>query len=185
MTMRYLTILLIAVVLNSCTTDKNKKADDNFKTYLSSLDKLETPVRFDTKNELKARSRNYDTLLFKKFKHAWSMGPHGKIFDNDSVIVIVDITAGDVLVPLFTTFNKQGQKLDSLNPYSRAGIDMGYECYEFVTIIESKEIIVTDSTRTWDLNEDESDIIENSDKLTVDTVIYKINDKGKIVKVKG
>ena len=46
-----------------------------------------------------------------------------------------------------------------------------------------KEIIVIDSTTTWDLNED--DTIEGTEKLTVDTVTYKIDKKGKIKKTKG
>jgi hypothetical protein len=182
--MRHFTIILLTFLI-SCSTSKERNTGDDFRKYLNSLDNLEVPVTFDTKNDLKVKSRNYDTTLFQLFKHAWSMGPHGKIFEGDSIVVIVDITAGDVLVPLIMTFNQQGQKLDSLNPYDKAGADMGYESYEFVTINDNKEIVVTDSTRTWDLNADKSDIVEGSEKLTVDTVIYKIDKRGKIIKIKG
>jgi len=113
------------------------------------------------------------------------MGPHGKIFENDSIVVLVDISPGDVVVPLLTTFNQHGQKLDSLNPWIKSGGDIGYESYEFLTINDKKEIIVIDSTTTWDLNEDEDYTIEGTEKLTVDTVTYKIDKKGKIIKTRG
>ncbi|HEX6171524.1 MAG TPA: hypothetical protein VFZ33_17685 [Chitinophagaceae bacterium] len=181
--MRLLTIILLGAILSSCSTSKKDEKDDDFKRYLSSLETLQTPVTFDTKNGIYARSKDYDTTLYKKFKHAWAFGPYGKIFENDSVVFTVDITAGDVLVPLIMTFDQRGHKLDSLNPYEKAGSDMGYESYEYVVINDKKEIIVTDSTRTWDLNEKRDDIIEGSDRLTVDTVIYKVDDKGKFRKV--
>lgn len=152
-------------------------------TYLKSLDNLETPVNFDTKqHDSKVLSQNYDTALFKVFKYAGSMGPYGKIFINDSIIVIIDISIGDVVVPVLTTFNQHGQKLDSINPWSKSGWDIGYESYEFLTINDKKEIIVIDSTRTSELNKEGDDIIEGTEKLTVDTVIYKIDKSGKIVK---
>jgi hypothetical protein len=181
-----LTTILLTLVLFSCSTNKDTNPNNDFQTYLKSLDKLETPLTFDTKrNEIQVLSQNYDTTLFKIFKHAWSVGPHGKIFENDSIVVLVDISPGDVVVPLLTTFNQRGQKLDSLNPWNKSGGDIGYESYEFVTINDKKEIIVIDSTTTWDLNEDEDDTIEGTEKLTVDTVTYKIDKKGKIIKTRG
>jgi hypothetical protein len=181
-----LTTTLLTLTLFSCSTNKDTNPKNDFQTYLRSLDKLETPLTFDTKrNEIQVLSQNYDTTLFKIFKHAWSMGPHGKIFENDSIVVLVDISPGDVVVPLLTTFNQHGQKLDSLNPWIKSGGDIGYESYEFLTINDKKEIIVIDSTTTWDLNEDEDDTIEGTEKLTVDTVTYKIDKKGKIIKTRG
>ena len=181
-----LTTILLTTILLSCSTNKDTNLNNDFQTYLNSLDKLETPLTFDTRsNEIPVRSQNYDTTLFKKYKHTWSVGPHGKIFENDSIIVLVDISPRDVVVPILTTFNQHGEKLDSLNPWNKSGGDIGYESYEFVTINDKKEIIVVDSTKTWDLNKEEDDIIEGTEKLTVDTVTYKIDKKGRIIKIKG
>lgn len=175
--------------MTSCSTEKEKSASEDkneFTAYLKSLDELETPVTFDTKrNQIKVRSANYDTSLFKIYKYAGAMGPHGKIFENDSIVVLVDIVVGDVVVPVITTFNQRGQKRDSLNPWKKSGSDIGYWSYEFLTVNNKKEIIVIDSTTTSTLNEEGSDIIEGTEKLTVDTVIYKIDKNGKIVKMKG
>jgi hypothetical protein len=98
-------------------------------------------------------------------------------------VIVVEILAGDVVVPLLRTFDREGRPLDSLNPYSKSGVDMGFECYEFVTVTDKKEIIVIDSTRNWDLNADKTNVIEGTAKLTVDTVIYKIEKDGKFRKL--
>jgi hypothetical protein len=182
--MRYLIIIIWTLMLVSCSRQKEVKSTNDFATYLGSLDSLETPVKFDTKTELKSKSERYDTALFKKYKHAWASVPYGKIFENDSIVVLVDVGVGDILVPLITTFTQQGDKLDSINPYDKAGADMGYLSYEFVTINSNKEIIVTDSTKTWKLNKDETDVIQGTERLTLDTVIYRINNQGKIIKQK-
>jgi hypothetical protein len=55
---------------------------------------------------------------------------------------------------------------------------------EFVTINENKEIIVTDSTTKWKLS-DKMDRIDDSKTTTTDTVIYKVDDLGKFILIKG
>ncbi len=149
--MRIITSIFIVTFLLACST-KNATVDNDFEQYLESLDLLQTPVSFNVKRGLKAKSLNYDKALFKKFKQEWSVGPQGKLFDKDSVVLVVEILAGDMVVPLLRTFDREGRPLDSLNPYIKSGVDMGFECYEFVTVTDKKEIIVTDSTRNWDLN---------------------------------
>jgi hypothetical protein len=183
--MRLLTIIFTWTILVSCSAKKQTNTDNDFKRYLNSLELLETPVSFDAKRGIKVRSQNYDTGLFKKFKYNGSVGPQGKIFDRDSVVMIVEILAGDFVIPLLTTFDQEGRPLDTLNPYDKSGVDMGYECYEFVTVTDKKEIIVTDSTRRWNFNSDTTNIIEGTAKLTVDTVIYKVDKKGKFIKTRG
>jgi hypothetical protein len=183
--MRILMLVISVTILLSCFSARDKQVDNEFKKYLKSLEALDIPITFDSKRGIKVRSKDYDTTLFKKFKHKWAFGPHGKAFENDSIILIIDITAGDVLVPLIMTFDQFGNKLDSLNPYTNGGVDMGYESYEYVAINGNKDILITDSTRRWDLNKEGDNIIEGTDKLTVGTMIYKIDKKGKFKKIKG
>ncbi|MCU0349772.1 MAG: hypothetical protein MUF43_02930 [Flavobacterium sp.] len=180
-----LTIAFLTSIFCSCSTSRDSNSKSDFLTYSESLEKLNTPISFDTKgNNIKVLFKNYDTAMFEVFRYAGCIRPHGKIFVNDSIVVLVDIAAGDVIVPVLTTFNLQGQKLDSINPWNKSGWGIGYESYEFLTINDKKEIVVIDSTTTSELNETEDHIIEGTEKLTVDTVIYVIDKRGKIIKKK-
>ena len=58
---------------------------------------------------------------------------------------------------------------------------MGYEAVEYVTFNKDLTILVADTVKRWKLNDDETDIIEDSVKVTIDTVIYKLSDKGKFI----
>lgn len=51
--------------------------------------------------------------------------------------------------------------------------------------LQTRSLQHFDSTRTSDLNNEGDNIIEGTEKLTVDTVIYKIDKRGKIIKTKG
>ena len=94
----------------------------------------------------------------------------------------VDLSIGDIgLVPFLTSYDLDGNKLDSLGPYKKSGWDMGYEAVEYVTFNSDLTILVADTVKRWKLNEDETDIIVDSVKVTIDTVIYRLSDKGKFI----
>ena len=173
------------VALTSCSVNRETKTASDFERYLNSLQEIKLPVSFDTKTDLITYSPAFDTALFSKYKHQDASAPYGRLAVKDSVITIIEIVPGDVLIPLICTFDMAGNKLDSLNPYNKAGADMGYESYEFVTLNKSNEIIVRDSTWTWDLNADGTDILEETESLSVDTVIYRVERNGRIIKTKG
>ena len=59
---------------------------------------------------------------------------------------------------------------------------MGYEAIEHVTFNADKSITVLDTVKRWDFNEDETDIIEGSMKMTTGKVEYRVLDNGRIEK---
>jgi hypothetical protein len=158
------------------------ETSNNFQIYLNALTDLKTPLVLSTQNELGEISPDIDSLVYARYKHHGASRPYGLLFRNDSIVMTVDIIVGDILVPVITTFNQSGQKLDSLRLYQKAGWDLGLEADEFVTITSDKKIIITDSIRRWDLNAERDDIIEGTERLTVDMVIYQVGSDGKFLK---
>jgi hypothetical protein len=51
-----------------------------------------------------------------------------------------------------------------------------------VTFNADKSITVLDTVKRWDFNEDETDIIEGSMKMTTGKVEYRVLDNGRIEK---
>jgi len=84
--------------------------------------------------------------------------------------------------PFVTTYDLIGNKIDSIGIFSKTRFDIGYEAMEYFTINTDGSIVVIDSTKTWDLNEDEDDIVEGTMKLNVGKTIYLISESGKIMK---
>ena len=147
------------------------------------MDNISIPLNHSLTKDFPNISKNYDSIGFKKYKHIWTYKPLGKLFKTDSIVVLVDLSIGDDgFVPFITTFDLFGVKLDSLGPYEKSGSDMGYDAVEYLSITKDRSIIVTDTVKTWKLNEDESDIIEDSLTVTSDTTIYWISNNGKIVR---
>lgn len=178
--MRYL-IILIGLVLTSCSTNTERQKSNEFELYLATLEELRVP----SNSILSVRSDNYDTALWTKFKHgSGSSWPCGKIFFGDSVVMTIEIGVGDILWPSLMTYDRAGLILDRLSPYKRTGIDIGYESSEYLAIDTKGDIMVIDSTTTWDINSTGDDIVDGTQKLTVDTVIYRIDKDGKFNMVK-
>lgn len=59
---------------------------------------------------------------------------------------------------------------------------MGYEAIEYVTFNADRTITVRDTLKRWDFNEEETDIIEGSMKITTGKVEYRILENGRIEK---
>lgn len=179
--MKHLTIICLLIMLFSCDKKQHPTKSNTLKTYLNSLTTLPTPLHFSTTDDgLADLSPAYDSILFTKYKHIWAYRPYGKIIYDDSTVAVIDIVIGDVVVPLLTTFDQQGNKVDSLNLFARAASDIGFVSNEFVTITGDKRIIISDSTTRWDLNATGDDIIEGTQRLTVETFIYALDERGAI-----
>jgi len=191
-----LTGLVLTILIISCSnkqpdnanndqlnqsTGENLSADDFF-NYLKSIKKLKTPVTIDN---LDYEPVGYDSVLFVKYKSKSSSWPYGQIVDNGQIISTIEVTIGeDRFAPIIITYTKDGQKIDSLLPYKKTGWDIDYLSREYLTINEKKEIIVTDSTTKWKLS-DKMNRIDDSKTTTTDTVIYKVDDLGKFIIIKG
>jgi hypothetical protein len=187
-----LKILLLILTLISCKNqskfelnniDSELKADNvelNFQDYIKTLDKIKLPIEYSlSKSEF---SKKFSKIGFEKYKHVWTSKPYGILYESDNNIVLADLSIGDGgLVPFITSFDLNGNKIDSLGPYKKSGMDIRYEAKEFLTFNNNRKITVIDSIRKWKLNNDGTDIIENSLKITSDTTIYRIKENGKII----
>lgn len=188
-------IILVLGILSCNSTDKKKQlqnANDStatglirnpdFKKYIESLDQIPLPLNHSSIGKFSKLSEKYDKQGFEKYKHVWTSQPLGLLYKTDKYFVTVDLSIGDIgLAPFLTSYDLDGNKLDSLGPYKKSGWDMGYEAVEYVTFNSNLTVLVADTVKRWKLNEDETDIVEDSVTVTIDTVIYRLSDKGKFL----
>jgi hypothetical protein len=180
---KILLFTILAAVAIQCTKHKaTTETDDRFTTYLASLEQIDFPFEFNTRDGLHVRSKNYDSTLFPIYKYAGSVAPYGRLPRSDNFVMTIEVVVGDIVVPVLMIYDETGVKIDSLNPIDKAGGDIGYESDEYVTIHTDK-IIVIDSTKSAELSADRSDIIDGTWKLTVDTTFYEISKSGRIRKM--
>jgi len=191
-------LTLLLFTLTSCSTEtksvsdktitNNEQQDDsenNFENYLKTLDQIPLPLSHNPLGQLPKLSKNYDKQAFEKYKHVWTSQPLGILFSDNKIVTLIDCSIGDWgLVPFLTTYDRQGNKIDSLGPYIKSGEDMGYRAIEYLTINKDRTILVSDSVTTYSLTPDNSDIDETSKKLTVGLTKYTIENDGRIKKHK-
>ncbi|MBV4355646.1 hypothetical protein [Pinibacter aurantiacus] len=199
--MRRLALLLFTVLaVTSCEENtgskkKNKHNTQNkdtakstsqpsFDKYVASLSQVPLPFKNSTlTGSIKSYSKNYDKTGFEKFKHVWTTQPIGILYKTDNYVVTMETSVGeDGQVPYINSYDKKGNKVDSLAPFKKTGFDMGYESVEYLTVNADKRIRVIDSTKTWKLNKDKTDIIEKTMKLSVGTTSYVVTGEGRFKK---
>lgn len=191
-----LTFILFA--LTSCSSDtkssgdnttmeneQQDKSSNSFENYLKTLDQIPLPLSHNPLGQLPTLSKNYDKSAFEKYKHVWTSQPLGILYNDSKTVTLIDCSIGDWgLVPFLTTYDKQGNKIDSLGPYKKTGEDMGYRAIEYLTINKDKTILVSDSVITYALKPDSPDIDETSRKLTLGLTKYTIDKNGHIRETK-
>jgi len=161
--------------------EKIEQSKSDFEIYLSSLDQIPLPLKTNPLGQLPKISKKYDINGFQKFKHIWTSQPLGIYYRDHKIIGIIDCSIGDCgLVPFLTTYDFKGNKIDSASFYKKSGQGIGYEAIEYLKFEKNKTIIVLDTVKQWDLNEDETDIVERSMKMTTGKVVYRILDNGQI-----
>jgi hypothetical protein len=177
--MRHLYIGLI--IIFGCSTK-----DNDFDTFTGQLETLQTPISMATMRfPEKQTSKTYDKELFQKFKYSTAYEVYGKIYEDDKTVGIIYSVIGDINVPILVTYDKQGNRIDSLNLFENAtGFDFESETYEHVTFLANKTIQVIDSTKTWKTDETGEDRIPETETLTIDTLTHRITGDGKIIKDK-
>ncbi len=178
--MRY-TYLIGLIFIVSCSTK-----DNDFKKYVGQLETLKTPISFGTMRFPEQQTKKtYDRDLFLKFGNLTAHEVYGKVFEDEKSIGIIYTVIGDINVPILMTYDKQGNKIDSLNLFENAsGFDVVSETYEYVTFNPDKTIQVIDSTKTWTTDVSGEERILETEKLTIDTLTHFVNEDGKIVKNK-
>jgi hypothetical protein len=182
--MKHFSILIIVLTfLWSCTNHKEHSTINDFEKYVSTLDQIPLPLKHNPLGQLPELSKDYNKNDFKKFKHIWTSQPLGIFYRDDKTIGIIDCSVGDWgLVPFLTTYDLKGNKIDSTGFYDKSGQDLGYNAIEHLTFAENRIIIVVDTVKRWDINENKSDITEGSMKMTTGKVVYRILENGRIEK---
>ena len=186
--MKNFTLTILAMLIFIACSQKSTVLNNQitFDEYVKTLNQIPLPLNHSSHEEqFSVISKTYDSTGFKNYKHVWTSIPLGKLYESDSVVVLVDLSYGDYgQVPFITSFDRKGNKIDSLGPFKKTGTDIGYYAIEFLTINKDWTIMVTDTLKEWKLNADETDIIPDSLTITIDTTIYKIGKLGKIIKTK-
>lgn len=162
---------------------KIEKPDSDFEDYISTLDHMPLPLQMNPFTELPKISKNYDKSAFEKYRHSWSNQPLGIYYRDDKTIGIVDFGTGEVgFVPFLMTYDLNGNKVDSTGFYDISGQGLGYEAIEHLTFNTDRTIVVQDTVKRWDLDEEETEIVEGSMKMTSGSVEYRILGNGRIEK---
>jgi hypothetical protein len=173
------TIIIGLIILVSCS-----KTDNDFEKYLGQLNSISTPTSFGSMTyPNKDTSDDYDAGLFEKFKSYSAFMVYGKMYEDEKTAGIIYTVIGDYNVPILMTYDKSGNKIDSLNLFENSsGFNFDSETFEFVTIYPDRRIQVIDSTKTWTMEDNGEDRIEGTEKVTVDTITYLIRTDGQIIK---
>ncbi len=157
----------------------------NFNEYLKSLNQIPLPFKYASSdgNEFPNISSNYDKKGFSKYKHSWTSKPLGILYKNKNYVSIIDLAIGDYsYVPFLTSYDLKGNKIDSLSVFKVSGVDFGYEAVEYLHLKPKMIFSVSDTIKRWKINKTETDVIENSLKITTKTINYKYSENGKFVK---
>jgi len=164
----------------------NALSVSNFENYILTLDLISLPLEYhifyDTLPDI---SKKYDEEGFQKYNYGdWTYQPLGIFYKDDQTIGIIDYSMGDAgLVPFLTTYDLKGNKIDSTNFYVKSGWDIEYAAIEYLIFNENKTIIVLDTVKCWELNENGTNIKEGSMKETTGKTEYRIRENGKIEKI--
>jgi hypothetical protein len=173
--LRLLTFILAASLLISC-----KKTDPTaeFNTYLGSIETLKLPADI---NSIKP-SANYDTTLFKKFRHSDAKKPCAKLPISDTVFLIVEqmnFSEENMIRTVSTT----GRQLDMKPLFAKkedCSSDYGFSCSRNISINSDNSIMVIDSVRQSDINAN-GGIVEDSEQLRVSQRKWEIDGSGHFI----
>ncbi len=159
-----------------------EKSND-FYEYSKQLKRFQTPLELRTivypGDKVSAQS---ESELFSKYKLQDASSVFGVIYAEKDFTGIIYTVAGDIAVPVLVTYDKTGRKIDSINLFARStGYGLDRETYERVIFLDEGEILVVDSTVTWMLNAAKDDRVENSEKVNMDSIVYKIDKSGRLI----
>lgn len=167
------------------TKNSTEQTKFDFEKYIATLDHIPLPLETNPLGELPKISKKFDKNAFEKYKHTWTNYPLGIYFQTEKVIGIIDCGIGDWgPVPFLTTYDLNGNKIDSTGFYNKSGQDLGYEAIEHLTFNTDSTISVLDTVKRWDIDEEKMDIVEGSMKMTTEQVEYHVLKNGRIVKNK-
>ena len=179
--------------LYSCSHPNSNHVDNidpKFKRYLTSLNYIHLPFRYEL-GSLSLRdssflnsSPHFDTAGFSKYGIKGCIRPLGIIFNDSDNIVLADVSFADYyrLYPFLTSFDKRGNKLDSINPYQQEKFDSTMTTGVVCRITKGKRITIVDTTNSWRLKSNGKKF-PGSLKISVDSTVYSVSTKGKFIKL--
>lgn len=188
---RSLIVSLGLILFLSCNNIATKNRSDkqlqsDFEKYVSTLDTISLPLEYNVLGKLPEISKNYDKTDFEKYKHVWTSKPLGVLYKNKNTIGIVDLSIGDWgFVPFLTTYDWNGNKIDSISFFGKTGEDFGYYAIEYLTLNKNKTISVVDTIKEWKVNEAGTDTIAGSLKIKTELTKYEILNDGRIISIKS
>ena len=184
--MKKLPLLLIIIFWGCTQPDKNTSGNPTkitFSDYVKSLDTISLPFKHSCDaSQFADSSARFDSTGFKKYRYNGTVRPLGLLFHDDKNIVTVDLSIGDdCLVPFLVSFDKKGNKLDSLAPYEHAGEDSDSMTRPYFKVTKDRRIVITDTTQTWKTGIAGSEV-PGSRKIITDSTIYTLSEKGRFIK---
>lgn len=147
---------------------------DLFRKYLSSLKKIPKDLVHYSMDNISKYASSYDTSTYECFKLSGCVAPVGIVQEFDSVVVVMEYSIGDyATVPFLVSYNKRGEKIDSLSLFLTSGIDMGYRGIEKLRL-QLPYFEIKDTTYIWDGEND----IEGSADTIIGKSVYNYDDEG-------
>lgn len=163
------------------------KSASDFQEYLNTLEQIPLPFTHNSFVPIEALSKNYHKKRFKQFKHHGSTVPLGILFKDRKTVVLIDISDNQLGVPFLTTYDKQGNKIDSLALYPKTSQDFRnnviYVSKAYFTIYKNKSIRLIDTVTTHRLLPRNSNAGDMREKVRVSVKKYSIEPYGRIRKI--
>ncbi|GAB5556900.1 MAG: hypothetical protein SchgKO_11130 [Schleiferiaceae bacterium] len=155
----------------------------DFDQYLASLEIVSTPLVLKPKGNLPELSQDFDSTGFSKYHHRYAQYPLGILWKSENAVALVDVSMGDWgPAPSVTTYDLNGNPIDSTLLYDRAGLDAGYASYEYITFLGGGQITVRDTTDTYEVDEEMKRAFEYTLERTTGLVTYSFSESGKITR---
>jgi hypothetical protein len=172
-----LPLIALYLLLVGCST----KSDD-FQSYISRIQTLSTPLTFQTTKMPNAQQEIIDEKLFAKYKYVYADKLYGIIYKTENSVAILYLVNGDVVTPVMVTYDKKGNKVDSLNLFENAsGFDEDHQTFVSTTLYPDMTIKEIDSS----LIGHELKIVGHAadwPRIQIDTLHYTVSSFGRIIK---
>jgi hypothetical protein len=108
-----------------------------------------------------------------------------KIVLTDQFDALLFSIPADGTYPLVITYDKAGNKIDSLGLIEMGGSDVDFGCVEYATVNPDRTIVLLDSTINWKVTPNGGNRIEGSDSLVVTQKVFTLLENGRFQKPKN
>ncbi|MDJ1482946.1 hypothetical protein QNI16_20760 [Cytophagaceae bacterium YF14B1] len=156
------------------------KSKPLLKDYITKIPLIKTPVTFNSNTFENMTPR--DEKLAQLFSSPDNNTLVGRLFSTDEFDALLFSVPADGTLPMVITYDKAGNKIDSLGLIEMGGSDVGFDCIEHVTVNPDRTMLLIDSTTRWQVTADNAAPIEGSDTLIVTQKVFELLDNGRFKK---